>query len=623
MFLNSATKSPKLKDAFFAHILMRLRLPFVALVATLALSGAVAAQAPAQHEDPGKGINVRVGDVPKGFVPDGPPMLDHPHKVFVDAPNNKLYWPMDKPFWVRLAVSPDADAPSYLLQRVTPDSEISTEKYDKQGIELEIQNGQFIRWYNYVTKQNTNLEFYSDGDPPITKATCSGAPTYVDGLKTFYGVGLHCALASEDDLSGVETTYQSLDGAPYAAYAKDLVFDREKPVVFRYYAVDRVGYAEKPQALKFIVDLTAPTTTHAIAGNAIGTVLSTQAKFTIASTDALSGVSIVRARFDKQEFAPVKDGQVTVESLPDGDHTLSYYAVDRVDNRETEHVVPFYVDRIPPTVGADVVGDLFVAPGGTRYVSSRSQIKLSAQDNKIGLDKIEYSLDAAAFQPYGDLFLLPAHAGPAKLSYRASDKLGNMSAVATLPYTMDLAPPESTYHITGPMYHERTDFYITSASHVELTSTDDLSGVQKIEYMSEDAPQPQTYSSILAFPKEGRRLLRYWGTDRVNNRELERGLALVTDNTPPDIFANFSLTSTPTTDAQGLPVYRRLTSLFLAATDNASGVRKIYYSFNGGKETDYSTPIVLDHDGTFDLLIRAEDNLGNQSTKHVRFAVHN
>ena len=65
-----------------------------------------------------------------------------------------------------------------------------------------------------------------------------------------------------------------------------------------------------------------------------------------------------------------------------------------------------------------------------------------------------------------------------------------------------------------------------------------------------------------------------------------------------------------------------MTSLFLGGTDHSSGVHKIYYSFNGGKETDYSTPLVLDHDGTFDLTIRADDNLGNQSSKHVKFVVH-
>jgi hypothetical protein len=95
----------------------------------------------------------------------------------------------------------------------------------------------------------------------------------------------------------------------------------------------------------------------------------------------------------------------------------------------------------------------------------------------------------------------------------------------------------------------------------------------------------------------------------------------ITDNSPPQIFANFSLNKNATTDSEGLPVYRRQTSLFLGATDNISGVHKIYYSFDGGKEMEYSTPLVLDREGTFDLEIRVDDNLGNPASKHLRFVI--
>lgn len=553
---------------------------------------------------------------------DGPPVAPSPHKIWVDAVNNKLFWPMDMPFWVRLTPSPDPNAPSYLMERVAPNSDITTDKYNKEGIALEIRGPQFIRWFNYITKQTVNLQFYTDGDPPETRAACSGAPTAVVADVTFYGKGLHCALTATDAVSGVETTFLSMDGQPYKPYAGEAVLDKEESAVLRYYSVDHTGYQEKPQALRFTVDLTPPTTTHAITGNALGDVLSAQARFQIASSDVLSGVATVNARLDQQEFKPVTNGEVAVDELPDGPHTLSYYAVDRVGNQEPEHVVPFYLDRLPPTVEAEIIGDLWVAPNGTRYVSSRSQVQLSAEDNKSGVDKIVSSADGAPFEQYGAPFLLPAHAGAGKLEYRAADKLGNTSAVSTLAYTMDTTAPESAYRITGPSFQVRSDIYITRDSRVVLSATDDASGVARIEYQAEGAAQPETYTEPLAFPDEDRRLVRYWSTDRVNNRELDRALVLITDNTPPVIFANFSLKPSNTASPDALPVFRRQTSLFLGATDNASGVHKIYYSFDGGKEMEYSTPLVLDREGTFDLLIRADDNLGNQSSKHLRFTIH-
>jgi hypothetical protein len=66
-------------------------------------------------------------EAPKPVAPDGPPVAASPHKIFVDAAENKIYWPMDMPFWVRLAASPDANAPSYLLQRVAPEPDMKSD----------------------------------------------------------------------------------------------------------------------------------------------------------------------------------------------------------------------------------------------------------------------------------------------------------------------------------------------------------------------------------------------------------------------------------------------------------------------------------------------------------------
>jgi len=552
---------------------------------------------------------------------DGPPVIPSPHKIYVDTADNKLFWPYDMPFWVRLTASPDPNAPSYLLQRVAPESDITTDQYNKQGIALEIQGKQFIRWYNYVTKQTVNLMFFTDGAPPVTRATCSGAETAVVASTTFYGRGLQCSLAAQDELSGVENTYFSLNDQPYQPYSSTLALNKQQPVVLRYYAVDHVGFAEKPLALRFTVDLTPPTTTDAITGNALGTVLSSQAKFRITSTDALSGVATIHARFDAQDYKLITEDELAPSDLTDGPHTLSYYAVDRVGNREAAHDVQFYLDRVAPTVEAKVLNDLWLSPSGTRFISSRSKVELTSQDNKSGVAKIEYAFEPSKYQLYSSPFLMPNHAGSAKVMYQATDKLGNTSPPATLPYVMDTVPPQSTYNIVGPKYQVRSDIYITSATRIELSSTDDASGVEQLLYQVEGAPEAQPYTTPLSYPEEGRRLVRYWSTDHVENRELDRALVLITDNTPPQIFANFSIAPVLASNANGVAEYRRLTSLFLGATDNAAGVHKIYYSFDGGKESEYSTPLVLDHAGTFDLLIRVDDNLGNQSTKRIRFVI--
>ena len=65
---------------------------------------------------------------------------------------------------------------------------------------------------------------------------------------------------------------------------------------------------------------------------------------------------------------------------------------------------------------------------------------------------------------------------------------------------MDLAPPQSQYKVVGPSYQVRSDIYITNATRIELSSTDDASGVQHTEYEAEGEPQPHIYTAPLAFP---------------------------------------------------------------------------------------------------------------------------
>ena len=561
------------------------------------------------------------------YAQDVPVVPPHPHKTYIDTKENKLYWPMDQPFFVRLAPSGDDNSQSFLLQRVTPESNITTEQYQNKGIGLEIEGKQFIRWFNYVTKQTVNLQFFTDGTPPETKANCTGAPIATVGGHVYYGKGLTCALTATDNLSGVEFTFLSVNGTPYTDYPGFLTLDKEKDVILRYYSVDHVGYAETPVVTRFTVDLTPPATTATITGNALDTILSTTAKFKLASTDELSGVAQVFARFDGQDYKGVPDLTVAVDKLADGEHTLNYYATDKVANKEEEHTLSFYLDRTPPTVGADVQGDQWTSPSGVRYVSARTRIAMTATDNKAGVAKIEYASSAGRegtlplhYATYLTPFGLPTTPGAAKLNYRASDKLGNTSDLAVLPYVMDATAPVSKYRLVGPQYQLRQYFYITQATKVELTATDDASGVAKIESRTDDGQDVAVYGGQLNFAKEGKRVLTYWATDRVNNREFDKSVVLITDNSAPELFANFSLTPRGKTLA-GLDEYRLPTLLYLGATDNASGVKRISYVVNSGRETEYTTPLHFDVEGGYEIDIRAEDNVGNVSTKHLKFVI--
>jgi len=77
----------------------------------------------------------------------------------------------------------------------------------------------------------------------------------------------------------------------------------------------------------------------------------------------------------------------------------------------------------------------------------------------------------------------------------------------------------------------------------------------------------------------------------------------------------------PGKDGSEIDVYPRYTSLFFGAVDNSAGIAGIWYSANGAKEVQYSTPLMFNDEGDFTLEVRLVDNVGNPSSETVRFII--
>lgn len=558
------------------------------------------------------------------------PPLEHEKKVFIDETEQHIYWPMSMPFWVRLAVSPEKDAPSYLLQKVYPGSAGGSGSLLKNGITLEIEGRQFIRWYNVKTDETLYLKFYADGKPPVTVGALEGAPVWTADEKVFYGKGLNCTLSSEDGVSGVEQIYMSMDGKEFEAYAGPLVLDIEKDYFLRFYAVDRVGYAGEPVTRRFTVDLTSPETRHQVHTNFSGDVLSTATTVQLTAGDGSSGLKDIFYLMDGQADPTIYSGkEIALDGLPDGEHRLTYYSVDNVRNVEEKNTYEFYLDRVPPEAESRFTVDHH-REGVVDYISPRTLIELTAADNKIGVERIEYVFrenkknKPGDFLTYSEPFKTPFKSGTHSVVFRAVDKLGNLSSETELPVRMDDTAPKSEYKIDGPRHKIRDTIWITRDTTISLSAVDDAAGVRDIYFQLGAKAEYKTYAEPIAFDEENRYLFKFYSTDRVDNREIEQPYVLVVDNTPPTVIKTFSLAPTgtePGEDGSEIDVYPRFTSLFLGAVDNSVGIAGVWYTLNGETEKEYSSPFMFKEDGDYTLDLRLQDNVGNTAKESIRFII--
>jgi hypothetical protein len=71
--------------------------------------------------------------------------------------------------------------------------------------------------------------------------------------------------------------------------------------------------------------------------------------FTLSANDDASGVREIKYRIDGGAWNTYTKG-LTLSTLPDGEHTISYYSVDNTGNNETEKTLTIILDKSPPTI---------------------------------------------------------------------------------------------------------------------------------------------------------------------------------------------------------------------------------------------------------------------------------
>ncbi|MCC5916981.1 MAG: hypothetical protein JJU02_06600, partial [Cryomorphaceae bacterium] len=280
-------------------------------------------------------------------------------------------------------------------------------------------------------------------------------------------------------------------------------------------------------------------------------------------------------------------------------------------------------DRIPPVADISVVWAKH--PGNYLYISPRTTMKLSATDNKAGVRSINYNIDGGSRQTFGQNFNMPDSYGLHTVRYDATDNVENRATGKTFTVFMDNKAPQTRIQYANPQFFDRDTLFITSNTPVTLPRSDAGSGIQKTEYSIDDGAK-KAYAPFTV-PGEGYHTITFFSTDNVNNVEKEKTSNVFVDNTPPEIFVNFSIKSIG--EHKGLPVYPNYVRMYIAATDKHTGTKIIKYSVNGAPMVEYSSPRTLDasernifsKNKKYSVKVIASDKLGNETEKVVEFYV--
>jgi hypothetical protein len=554
--------------------------------------------------------------------------LNHQMKYYIDE-NERLFWNKHMPVYIRISPNP---LDSGLLLK----SE-STKKYtNPYFFDTEGKNHIRSRW---ATDQGTGQtiypqmevlwEVYVDGIPPVSKLVFGKSSTSMKVKEEFFGHDLHIEIQATDETSGVESVFYSINGADYNQYKEPFTLGSEGFQKIIYYAVDRVGNVEKPKERNFKTDMSAPQTYYNITGISEGEIIAITTKIYLSAEDSLSGVQNTFYKIDDGNYQIYRaNTHIPVANLSDGQHTLTFYSVDKVGNKEEETVLSFYLDKTAPIVAADILGDRYLLDDKI-FFSGRSKMKLTAIDNKAGVEDIYYSVNGEKFAKYEQPFYLPGIPGIHVVRYFATDKMQNNSDAGTSKFEqykhvvsriyVDLTGPVLSHEITGDKYKTRDTLFINPKTQIKFKAVDNESGTQYISYSINSEPDETRSNEPLQIAEPGAKHIVYYGYDNVNNRNRAE-LVVFVDTEGPEIKFNFSIS--PKGIKDGLEVYPGHAVLYLGATDQVVGAKDIFYSLNQAPEKKYSLSINGFKKASInELKIRAIDFLNNHKELLLKFFV--
>ncbi|HAF95432.1 MAG TPA: hypothetical protein DCG50_05230, partial [Elusimicrobia bacterium] len=195
------------------------------------------------------------------------------------------------------------------------------------------------------------------------------------------------------------------------------------------------------------------------------------------------------------------------------------------------------------------------------------------------------------------------------------------SIFAIFGHAQDVSAPVTALEVTGDRYQVAgAQLYINAGSSIALTAMDPVvygtfTGVAFTEFkIDADSATPfALYTAPFTLP-EGARTIEYRSWDNAGNIESTQSVVVYVDGTPP--ITTFEVVGSSLVINGNLYVING-SSVTLAASDAAAGVKEIYYSLDGSTGTAISPLSLLPGAGAHTLEFYAADNVGNTENRQT------
>ena len=232
--------------------------------------------------------------------------------------------------------------------------------------------------------------------------------------------------------AAVDAIYASVDGGDYAPL-DEVVIDapsdhsNDGAHTISYYAVDHAGNKEDAHSTTVRIDTTAPVSSDDADDDAWQ---NQDVTVGLSATDENgSGVDRILARLDGGTLAETSSVEVS-KTAGDGEHTVSYFAVDEAGNEEELQTATVRIDTTAPVTTDD-------APAG--WQDGDRTVKLSATDEHSGVDVTRYGVGDGDVTDGTSIEVNTS--GVHQIAYRSVDKAGNVEDSRSATLKIDKAKP--------------------------------------------------------------------------------------------------------------------------------------------------------------------------------------